>query len=234
MSIEQAFYAAQRVYNGEITQQAAANDLFVRYGVNVNTAKIMIAVYRKMVDGLEFKRALSASDVEYCMGRFLIEGGRMALRNPVRALLQHIIYYERKNGVELSALRSVYENYSAVCGDVTELNQVEIEFRDAVFSAGNLSVAERRRRASVFPRQPNAIPVTVKVYPRNPYVVAEVLARASGVCERCGVAAPFIRRRDGSPYLEVHHVVRLADGGPDIVQNAIALCPNCHRESHYG
>ncbi|MFM0350878.1 HNH endonuclease [Paraburkholderia sp. RL17-347-BIC-D] len=26
----------------------------------------------------------------------------------------------------------------------------------------------------------------------------------------------------------------LAQGGPDTVANAIALCPNCHRERHYG
>ena len=26
----------------------------------------------------------------------------------------------------------------------------------------------------------------------------------------------------------------LADGGADTVENAIAVCPNCHRELHYG
>ncbi|WP_414449152.1 HNH endonuclease [Burkholderia sp. 22PA0099] len=50
------------------------------------------------------------------------------------------------------------------------------------------------------------------------------------MCER---PAPF-RRPNGSPYLEVHHRVRLADGGDDTVENAIALCPNCHREHHFG
>lgn len=38
----------------------------------------------------------------------------------------------------------------------------------------------------------------------------------------------------GSPYLEVHHVRRLADGGSDTTENAVALCPNCHMELHYG
>lgn len=36
------------------------------------------------------------------------------------------------------------------------------------------------------------------------------------------------------PTLEVHHLRRLADGGSDTVANAVALCPNCHREIHYG
>jgi len=34
--------------------------------------------------------------------------------------------------------------------------------------------------------------------------------------------------------LEVHHKVPLAEGGDDTVENAIALCPNCHRHAHYG
>ncbi|MEY0334745.1 HNH endonuclease [Providencia rettgeri] len=32
----------------------------------------------------------------------------------------------------------------------------------------------------------------------------------------------------------MHHVEWLANGGEDSVENAIALCPNCHREAHYG
>jgi 5-methylcytosine-specific restriction enzyme A len=33
---------------------------------------------------------------------------------------------------------------------------------------------------------------------------------------------------------EIHHVKLLADSGEDTVENAMALCPNCHRESHFG
>lgn len=65
-------------------------------------------------------------------------------------------------------------------------------------------------------------------------MVAEVLYRANGHCENCKSAAPFLRDLDNSPYLEVHHKKTLADGGDDTVENAIALCPNCHRKAHYG
>jgi 5-methylcytosine-specific restriction enzyme A len=73
---------------------------------------------------------------------------------------------------------------------------------------------------------------TVAAFARNVEVVAWVLQQAQGVCEACKVAAPF-SLPSGRPYLEVHHVLRLADGGPDVVENAIALCPNCHRRLHY-
>lgn len=74
----------------------------------------------------------------------------------------------------------------------------------------------------------------VVVYERNPDVVAEVLSRARGVCEACKKPAPFLKKSNGKPFLEVHHVKQLANGGEDTVENAIAVCPNCHRQAHYG
>lgn len=73
---------------------------------------------------------------------------------------------------------------------------------------------------------------TAARYQRLPSVIAYVLYRAAGKCELCGVA-PFLGS-DGEPFLEVHHVKQLADGGPDTTDNAAALCPNCHRELHHG
>ena len=76
--------------------------------------------------------------------------------------------------------------------------------------------------------------ITTVVFRRNADVVAEVLLRASGICESCGNAAPFFKKKDSTPYLEVHHELPLSKGGDDTIENAIALCPNCHRERHYG
>jgi 5-methylcytosine-specific restriction protein A len=70
-------------------------------------------------------------------------------------------------------------------------------------------------------------------YPRDAAVVAWVLQEASGLCECCDSSAPFTKP-NGDPYLEVHHLRRLADGGTDTVENAVAICPNCHRELHHG
>lgn len=68
---------------------------------------------------------------------------------------------------------------------------------------------------------------------RDAAVVAYVLNQANGFCEGCNTRAPF-SKANGEPYLEVHHVRTLAKGGTDTVANAVALCPNCHREMHHG
>ncbi len=68
---------------------------------------------------------------------------------------------------------------------------------------------------------------------RDPNVKAWVLRQAKGYCECCGKKAPFISL-DNMPYLEVHHLHLLAEGGSDTPENAVAICPNCHRELHLG
>ena len=58
-------------------------------------------------------------------------------------------------------------------------------------------------------------------------------ARADGVCEACARDAPF-RTQAGVPFLEVHHMRRMTDGEPDRIEAVSAICPNCHREAHFG
>lgn len=93
---------------------------------------------------------------------------------------------------------------------------------------------EINEQGSSYPKVPDRVQVLTTVFRRNPAVVINVLRRANGLCEGCGNAAPFSRRSDGTPYLEVHHTITLANGGEDTVENAVALCPNCHRCKHHG
>jgi len=68
-------------------------------------------------------------------------------------------------------------------------------------------------------------------YYRSEALKIYVVLRSKGFCEGCGSEAPFQTKK--GPFLECHHVHRLADGGPDHPQNVVALCPNCHRRAHY-
>lgn len=111
--------------------------------------------------------------------------------------------------------------------------QVKSEFEKAVDAALELSPPERKELLKNENKTPELIAVTTRIYKRSPYVVAEVLSRANGKCQNCKSDAPFLKV-DGTPFLEVHHIEWLSNGGEDSVKNAIALCPNCHRQAHYG
>lgn len=71
------------------------------------------------------------------------------------------------------------------------------------------------------------------LYQRSQKVARYVSMRAKGLCECCQKPAPFLKR-DGTPYLEPHHVNRLSDGGIDHPRYVAAVCPSCHREIHSG
>ena len=94
-------------------------------------------------------------------------------------------------------------------------------------------VARGRARPPAGEDRPARQETSVVRYRRDPAVAAWALLEARGRCEACGRDAPFVDV-SGRPYLEVHHVIPLAEGGPDTVENVVAVCPNCHKELHFG
>ena len=112
--------------------------------------------------------------------------------------------------------------------------KIDSDLRNEVKNSLKDTTKERRERLKNASEYPETIQVISKGYKRNADVIAEILSIANGICERCKAKAPFIRKKDNTPYLEVHHKKTLATGGKDTVKNSEALCPNCHRELHFG
>lgn len=110
----------------------------------------------------------------------------------------------------------------------------DTEFQRDVDQSMRLKEIERNKRLENASRYPEVVQTISRGFRRNPDVAAAVFIRANGKCEQCKNNAPFIRSTDGTPYLEVHHKIMLSEGGEDTVENTIAVCPNCHRELHFG
>lgn len=68
---------------------------------------------------------------------------------------------------------------------------------------------------------------------RSAVISQYALVRSRGNCEACENPAPFMRR-NGQPYLEIHHIRSLGDGGADHPLNVAAVCPNCHSRVTHG
>jgi 5-methylcytosine-specific restriction protein A len=106
------------------------------------------------------------------------------------------------------------------------LDQVKEKQAHYLTDAEVEALAKKQGQATVGKRTAD-----VTVYQRSPWVAEHAKRRAKGKCELCQQPAPF-NRKDGSPYLETHHIEWLADGGADTVGNTVALCPNCHKKMH--
>lgn len=68
---------------------------------------------------------------------------------------------------------------------------------------------------------------------RNPIVIELRRRRADYCCEQPGCNWKGFAPDGSDPFVEVHHIHPLAEGGPDTLHNTAALCPNCHRAAHY-
>lgn len=128
--------------------------------------------------------------------------------------------------------------FNSICRSLEKLHFISVN--DFQPTAGNEKLQQRttRIRKNIDLKnkpkgqpKPEKVVTATTIYYRDPLVRAWVLEKAKGKCEACDVDAPFVLW-DGIPFLEVHHMIPLAAGGPDTVENALALCPNCHRRSH--
>ncbi|MCM3730106.1 HNH endonuclease [Fictibacillus nanhaiensis] len=112
--------------------------------------------------------------------------------------------------------------------DVDAINSRAITQEKKVRKLSDEEVAER---ANFAPDKPGSRNVVTKVYERNAYISELAKRRANGKCQLCEKPAPFNDKK-GNPYLENHHIIWLANGGEDTIENTVALCPNCHRKMH--
>jgi len=92
-------------------------------------------------------------------------------------------------------------------------------------------IEEKALKAAEIPKKTTT---TSTQYVRNVFVSEFIKRQAGGICQDCKQPAPFVGKQNGEPFLETHHILALADGGKDIIDNVVALCPNCHRKRHYG
>ena len=176
----------------------------------------------KLCDGDSCRVAISVGEFGHAGSYILTSGGEFRVPRLVRDELATLCKSDPNANIEFN----LFEGKGV--GDE------DVEFERRVLESRKMTSEERRKRLEAAPKIPKRRKTTVWEFIRNPDVVAEVLERAGGVCEVCANHAPFVRASNQTPYLEVHHKRKLADGGLDTVRNAVALCPNCHRRFHYG
>lgn len=82
--------------------------------------------------------------------------------------------------------------------------------------------------------KPKVVRSTTTSFQREPLVVAIALKRAKFTCEVPQCNHALFNSADGEPFLEVHHIEPMRDGGEDTPENVAAICPSHHREAHHG
>lgn len=225
---------ASQVFAGQMKAAHGVTVLSSEHGLNKASAGDFINDYKHLLNGKVFHRAMSAPAMRYFMEQIFAEHGKAGLTNAVSSLHAHIGYFEGHYKITMHAMRAVADEFEALSQTSETVAEIEKAFSIAVEKSLQGSHSDRLQRLASASKTPAIVTVRSKVFVRNPDVVAETLLRADGKCEGCKSDAPFTRAKDGTPYLEVHHMILLANGGEDSLENTAALCPNCHRRFHYG
>jgi 5-methylcytosine-specific restriction endonuclease McrA len=163
----------------------------------------------------------------------------------------HLFSYVRKGFVryagQMVCIGSHYQNGPDAKGNIRRMIIFELaplqEFVENETSSEEISLVQnqidtlplrdlRAKALAASATGRNPIERKQDYYYRSQAIKFYALKRARGLCEGCQQPAPF-KTPDGKPYLEVHHIRRLSDGGPDDPRWVVAICPNCHRRAHY-
>lgn len=182
---------------------------------------------RKLIEALELKECL-----------ITISGGIFDSIAPVlliKLFKNYNVDYEGIGSLETNSYGSFYHCITNVVFDKDNtLESIKLSEDALINKSYNDTSEARQARLKVAQKITKKIFSNVTLFNRNPDVAAETLFRANGICQNCKQPTPFKRKSNGQPYLEVHHTIPLSQEGEDVIENTIALCPNCHREKHYG
>lgn len=114
--------------------------------------------------------------------------------------------------------------------DSLSIDDVDNVIENTLKELSDEYITERAARSKGKPKKKKA---ERDEYVRNIYVIEAAKRRNNYKCEMPGCKyRPFLTG-SGKPYIEVHHIIPLSEGGKDEMGNVAALCPKCHREQHY-
>lgn len=229
--VDATYEAARRVYGGGSSVSDEVHHLAEKFGLNAGSGRDFIENYKRMREGVRYTRTLNGYATRRYLEGILADNGMAAFQAALVATKKHIEYYESLGHGRLINIREIVVELEAF----QPIAEFQFEkFEAEVSKLYQMSREERMALTPKIPEKPARLVKQIIVFSRNAAIAAETLRRANGQCQDCGNTAPFVRKSDGTPYLEVHHVLRLADDGPDSLENTLALCPNCHRKWHFG
>ena len=109
--LEKIFQVTQQVDRLAITLVKGRDELVRAYGLNANSANMMIRSLRHMLNGERYRRALTLDATDYFLGRIREEYGNHGLQKALAGLSAHIDY-RHSTGVAVPGLQTILARHS--------------------------------------------------------------------------------------------------------------------------
>lgn len=238
--IDRAYELAKLVRTEAMKPSDATRELEQEMGMAPKSAVAYMHALRHLARGDRYTRRISNTAAKRYLQFFERDDGRGGLERALTSFKAHTQYLENTRTKQSQpGMWRIIDEFSRRLGREPIRIESLANFRgreEAEWqTARTLTMEELKARALTARAGPvTPVVLTTAYRQRNPFVREYVLRQAAGICQACGEPAPFKRKGYKEPFLEVHHLIPLAEDGDDTVENAIALCPNCHREAHHG
>ena len=174
----------------------------------------------------------------YLREQGLIDGSLFDVDSLSRLKELRDILYADGSFIEQNAIGN--NMYSVGLNHFVDFLGIEVSYGGGVVTAERrLLTPEDIERLDTPVEVPEHLPRVVYGWNRDRVIVEQVLAADKRKCEIDPDHRTFITRRNDELYLEGHHLIPLSrqkefSKSLDVYANIIGLCPNCHRQLHFG
>ncbi|EIJ42124.1 putative restriction endonuclease [Beggiatoa alba B18LD] len=157
-------------------------------------------------------------------------------RPPEIRMGREIIPYLTQNGKIIFATDG-YDIFIFNLSKLAGLNMDDNAIREAIYEQINIGFLEEgiptTRQITTTDEPTQQITTTITTFRRNNKINVYVKRKAGYKCQMPNCDYEGFDMPSGKKYIEVHHLVPLAEGGTDSLENTVAVCPTCHRKLHY-
>ena len=216
--VEKSFEIAKKRFSKKITLQEAVESL-ENIGVNPNSARDYIYLYKHLISGELFKRRANEYATEYFIKNIYEENGKAELSKALNSLLKHFEYWESYSGSRIKGGRIIYNKYSKL---------VEDKEPEVIYPG------EKQTKDGFLEGKSKTI--IVNGYERNTKARKACIEYYGVNCQVCNLNFENIYGDIGKDFIHVHHVKEISsikkEYRIDPVKDLIPVCPNCHSMLH--
>ena len=234
MSNEEVTYlVSKKVLEGDSSKSEGINELFSKINMNKGSASIIIGqVYPKLFNGILFKRTVAVAYFSTFLECIKRDYGNQQLSIALSGLKKHIDYIFATGDSKIK-LRKVYEEYLEL-----SRNHLTVEEKDEIEQSEVINLFKEKSKSDLKSELDNLpefeteeVFVIQKKYKRDNRAIALIKLLRNNECQICG---KYIRKKDGTKYIEASHIKAKSDKGNETLENILLLCPNHHKEFDLG
>tara|TARA_R110002096_G_C14460758_1_gene712271 strand:+ start:81 stop:875 length:795 start_codon:yes stop_codon:yes gene_type:complete len=225
---------SKKIYEGEIDKKEGINKIALESNLKQSYAK-MIAdyIYPNLFEGNIIKRTTSNKLFETFLKSIKRDYGNPNLGKALNSIKMHIDYIKIANKDPKITLRKIYAEYLEIYKiNANEQDKNEIEQNEIIKYYKAKTKSEIKTELENLPQfETEEIIINQKKYKRDNKAIALIKLLRKNECQICG---EFIRKKDGTKYIEACHIKAKREKGNESLENIILLCPNHHKEFDLG